>query len=234
MMQALDHQSLSTTRGAPSAGSPERGGTQRRPAAKGLSDRQAVIAAMVANGVSCQVVAFDLLLPLRTVQGHLHQALRILNLERVEDLTYEVIAVHYTKNLAAATPRPDQRDISQPTSAPTSAPASEPASEPAFIERPNALVALDAAEASLASDEDQTEVAGLRRELEAARRESGQNHEALQQLHQAIHSRDTIGQAKGILMERYKVSADAAFRILQDKSNHSNRKLVDVAHDLIY
>ncbi|RFU20312.1 GAF and ANTAR domain-containing protein [Geodermatophilus marinus] len=51
-------------------------------------------------------------------------------------------------------------------------------------------------------------------------------------LRAAVASRDLIGQAKGILMERFKVTADEAFRILVGASSHTNRKVVDLAEEL--
>lgn len=45
----------------------------------------------------------------------------------------------------------------------------------------------------------------------------------------AISSRDVIGQAKGILMARQKISADEAFDLLRRTSQHRNVKLVDLA-----
>ena len=48
----------------------------------------------------------------------------------------------------------------------------------------------------------------------------------------ALQSRDTIGQAKGILMERYKITAEQAFDLLIAASTRTNRKLKDVAADL--
>ncbi len=49
------------------------------------------------------------------------------------------------------------------------------------------------------------------------------------QLHQAIDSRDVIGQAKGILMGRRNISAKEAFDILRASSQHLNVKLTQVA-----
>lgn len=43
---------------------------------------------------------------------------------------------------------------------------------------------------------------------------------------------DLIGQAKGILMERHKITAVTAFQILTRASQQSNRRLADIAHDL--
>ncbi|SNS33409.1 GAF domain-containing protein [Geodermatophilus saharensis] len=48
----------------------------------------------------------------------------------------------------------------------------------------------------------------------------------------ALASRDVIGQAKGILMERYKITADVAFALLAKTSQDSNRKLTEVAEHL--
>jgi GAF domain-containing protein len=52
------------------------------------------------------------------------------------------------------------------------------------------------------------------------------------QLRNALVNRDVIGQAKGILMERHRITADEAFRILSEASQQSNRKLADVARAL--
>jgi GAF domain-containing protein len=48
----------------------------------------------------------------------------------------------------------------------------------------------------------------------------------------ALDHRDVIGQAKGILMERYKVDHLTAFRRLNTASQRNNRKLHDVAEHL--
>jgi GAF domain-containing protein len=53
------------------------------------------------------------------------------------------------------------------------------------------------------------------------------------QLNEALKSRDMIGQAKGILMERENVSDDAAFAMLRTISQNANVKLRDVAERLI-
>lgn len=45
-------------------------------------------------------------------------------------------------------------------------------------------------------------------------------------------TRDLIGQAKGILMERHKLTADQAFRLLTRASQTTNRKLRDIAEEL--
>jgi GAF domain-containing protein len=48
----------------------------------------------------------------------------------------------------------------------------------------------------------------------------------------ALANRDVIGQAKGILMERFKITADQAFDVLAKVSQDTNRKLHAVAEDL--
>ncbi|MEU6132861.1 GAF and ANTAR domain-containing protein [Saccharopolyspora sp. NPDC047091] len=49
------------------------------------------------------------------------------------------------------------------------------------------------------------------------------------QLHSAVATRQLIGEALGIVMERYKISADQAFDVLRTSSQHTNVKLRDVA-----
>ncbi len=54
-----------------------------------------------------------------------------------------------------------------------------------------------------------------------------------EQFRSALGSRDLIGQAKGILMERFDIDAIAAFELLRRLSQESNVKLVDVAEKLV-
>ncbi len=53
------------------------------------------------------------------------------------------------------------------------------------------------------------------------------------QLNEALKTRDVIGQAKGILMEREGVSDEEAFEMLKTISQNSNVKLRDVAQRLV-
>ena len=53
------------------------------------------------------------------------------------------------------------------------------------------------------------------------------------QLHAALANRDVIGQAKGILMERHRITAEAAFRRLSLASQNVNMKLTAVAKHLV-
>lgn len=48
----------------------------------------------------------------------------------------------------------------------------------------------------------------------------------------AVQTRDLIGQAKGILMERHKLNADQAFAVLTRASQLTNTKLRDIADQL--
>lgn len=54
-----------------------------------------------------------------------------------------------------------------------------------------------------------------------------------EQLESALSTRDRIGQAKGIIMERYNVDDVAAFDMLRKLSQDSNTKLVEVAEKVI-
>jgi hypothetical protein len=54
-----------------------------------------------------------------------------------------------------------------------------------------------------------------------------------EQFKKALASRDVIGQAKGMLMERYSVSAIQAFDLLRKLSQDSNTPLIHIAADLV-
>lgn len=60
----------------------------------------------------------------------------------------------------------------------------------------------------------------------AARRES--------QFRRAVSTRELIGQAQGILMERHKISADRAFAMLVAASQQANVKLRELADNLVH
>ncbi|MBB4912738.1 GAF and ANTAR domain-containing protein [Actinophytocola algeriensis] len=59
------------------------------------------------------------------------------------------------------------------------------------------------------------------------------NAQQQQQLGRAVHTRDIIGQAKGILMERYKINAEQAFTLLVRTSQHANVRLRELAEKLV-
>lgn len=58
--------------------------------------------------------------------------------------------------------------------------------------------------------------------------------EEIDQLREALTSRASIDQAKGIIMARYGVDADEAFRRLVRMSNDSNVRVAEVATALVY
>jgi AmiR/NasT family two-component response regulator len=58
-------------------------------------------------------------------------------------------------------------------------------------------------------------------------------YEEIVQLRRALATRDVIGQAKGVLMERHGLTSDQAFRRLVEMSQRSNAKLADVAEYLV-
>ena len=78
---------------------------------------------------------------------------------------------------------------------------------------------------------DESEQVGLLFAAHAAIAYAGIRKET--QLAEALVRRDLIGQAKGILMERYKISGERAFLVLTRVSQSSNRKLYDVADELV-
>ncbi|MDQ6927463.1 MAG: GAF and ANTAR domain-containing protein [Actinomycetota bacterium] len=65
----------------------------------------------------------------------------------------------------------------------------------------------------------------------AAAMESAARQQA--QLEEALVTRDVIGQAKGILMARQSCTADEAFNVLRRASQRANRKLRDIAQELV-
>jgi GAF domain-containing protein len=77
---------------------------------------------------------------------------------------------------------------------------------------------------------DESEDVGLVFATHAAIAMAGAKRE--EQLQVAISSRDMIGQAKGILMERFKLTADQAFAVLTQASAEKNMKLREVAEAL--
>jgi transcriptional regulator with GAF, ATPase, and Fis domain len=78
--------------------------------------------------------------------------------------------------------------------------------------------------------DDDSEHVGLLFAAHAAVAMSGAQQQ--EHLNKAIAARDLIGQAKGILMERHKLTADQAFSVLSRASQHTNTKLIDVARAL--
>ncbi|WP_197373078.1 ANTAR domain-containing protein [Mycolicibacterium baixiangningiae] len=58
-------------------------------------------------------------------------------------------------------------------------------------------------------------------------------HREGEQLKSALSTRDRIGQAKGIIMERYKVDDVQAFEMMRQLSQDSNKKLTEIAQQVI-
>jgi transcriptional regulator with GAF, ATPase, and Fis domain len=79
--------------------------------------------------------------------------------------------------------------------------------------------------------DDESEHVGLLFAVHAAVAMSGAQRE--RNLTLALAVRDVIGQAKGILMERHRITGDQAFDQLVRVSQRSNVKLVDVARYLV-
>lgn len=61
----------------------------------------------------------------------------------------------------------------------------------------------------------------------------GAGQRLIEQLNGAINTREVIGEAKGILMARQRVSDDEAFQMLVTASQESNLKLRDIATKLV-
>lgn len=55
----------------------------------------------------------------------------------------------------------------------------------------------------------------------------------IEQLRRAVESRDIIGQAKGMLMERFSIDADAAFDLLVKLSQRSNTPVAVIAQKIV-
>jgi GAF domain-containing protein len=58
-------------------------------------------------------------------------------------------------------------------------------------------------------------------------------HTLSEQLQEALTSRAVIEQAKGVLMGKHRCDADQAFELLKTESQAANRKLRDVAADMV-
>lgn len=52
-------------------------------------------------------------------------------------------------------------------------------------------------------------------------------------LRRALETRDVIGQAKGMIMERFGISAEAAFALLKNLSQEANVRLAEIARRLV-
>jgi len=68
--------------------------------------------------------------------------------------------------------------------------------------------------------------------LDAAEDRAG-DEQRVANLHEALLTRELIGQAKGILMERERITGTQAFDVLRRASQHLNIKVLEVARTLI-
>jgi GAF domain-containing protein len=98
-----------------------------------------------------------------------------------------------------------------------------------FVHR-DTLGALDLLARATSSFTDESEHVGLLLGSHAAIAAADAQH--LEDVTSALVNRDVIGQAKGILMERLKITSDQAFAVLAKVSQDTNRKLSAVAEDL--
>jgi GAF domain-containing protein len=67
----------------------------------------------------------------------------------------------------------------------------------------------------------------------ANREAFARSEEVTEQLREALKSREMIGEAKGILMERESLTQDQAFDRLRELSQKTNRKLREIAEEIV-
>jgi GAF domain-containing protein len=99
-----------------------------------------------------------------------------------------------------------------------------------FVDSGN-LGALNLVSREVNAFDDESEHVALLFAAHAAVAMSGER--ARSDLRAAVTTREVIGQAQGILMERFKVKGDIAFHMLMLASQHTNRKLREIADDLV-
>lgn len=63
--------------------------------------------------------------------------------------------------------------------------------------------------------------------------ERAEDEQQIVTLHEALRTRELIGQAQGILIERERITSDQAFHVLRRASQHLNIKLREVARTLV-
>jgi GAF domain-containing protein len=98
-----------------------------------------------------------------------------------------------------------------------------------FVHR-DTLGALDLLTHSPSAYTDESEHVGLLLASHAAIAAADAHH--FEHVTSALVNRDVIGQAKGILMERFKITSEQAFAVLAKVSQDTNRKVSAVAEDL--
>jgi GAF domain-containing protein len=98
-----------------------------------------------------------------------------------------------------------------------------------FVHR-DTLGALDLLAHATSAFTDESEHVGLLLASHAAIAAADAHH--FENVTSALLNRDVIGQAKGILMERFKITSDQAFAVLAKVSQDTNRKVSAIAEDL--
>jgi hypothetical protein len=98
-----------------------------------------------------------------------------------------------------------------------------------FVHR-DTLGALDLLAHAPSAFTDESEHVGLLLASHAAIAAADAHH--FEHVNSALVNRDVIGQAKGILMERFKITSDQAFAVLAKVSQDTNRKVSAVAEEL--
>lgn len=93
------------------------------------------------------------------------------------------------------------------------------------------LGAMNLYSGELAAFDEESQTIGMMLASHAAIALVGAKQEA--NLRIGMENRDLIGQAKGILMERHKLTADQAFGLLVRTSSVRNRKINDIADELV-
>lgn len=100
--------------------------------------------------------------------------------------------------------------------------------------RGRALAVVDRCRAALDGGPEHVALVGLAEAMVEGLRSLGELERESDQLREALTSRATIDQAKGILMSRESIDADAAFARLVTMSNENNVRLADIARALVY
>jgi len=102
-----------------------------------------------------------------------------------------------------------------------------------FLEDDDLVAALNLyATAADAFDSSDATVAELLATHASLAMSSARLHEQVQHLERALQSNRGIGVAMGVLMHSYKITQQEAFDLLRMASQHSHRKLVEVARDV--
>lgn len=76
-------------------------------------------------------------------------------------------------------------------------------------------------------------LSALTAEVRAERDRARAMTQEIEQLHRAVETRDMIGQAKGMLMERFGIDAQAAFALLVRMSQTTNTPLAEIAQKFL-